>query len=358
MSAGGTPWRALPVGVGPDELRTWCPRIAAPVAVTGASGFIGSHLAEALLAGGIRPRLLVRDPARLEERLRTAAQVVRGGLDDADALREAVAGCGTVVHLAGLVRADSEERFDRANRVGTANLVRAMAGAAPAARLVHVSSLAASGPAAEPIGRSPEDDPHPVSAYGRSKLAGEAEARRHRGPWTILRPPAVYGPRDIDVLQFFKLTARGLVPIPAGERWVTVLFVADAVRALLAAAGGVTDARVLHLGEPEPRTMAGLVRVLADSGGLRARAVAVPPFLVRALGLGGDLLQKLGWRDVALTTDKARELLARHWSARTASSLDALGLAGFVPMPDGAAWTWAWYRDRGWVRPRAKMPPA
>ncbi len=358
MNAGAAPWDVLRVEIGADELASWCPRIATPVAVTGATGFIGSHLVETLHAGGIRPRLLVRDPARLDERLQPSSDVVRGGLEDAAALREVVAGCGTVLHLAGLVRADSEARFDRANRLGTANVVDAVSQQAPAARLVHLSSLAASGPASDPAGRAPEDEPRPVSAYGRSKLAGEAEARRHTGPWTILRPPAVYGPRDIDVLQFFKLASRGVVPIPSGERWVTVVFVADAVRAILAAAAGAAERRVLHLGEPEPRTMASLIGVLADAGGVRARVVRVPPALVRALGFGGDLLQKLGRRDVAMTSDKARELLARHWSARTAESLAALGLPGFVPMPDGAARTWAWYRDRGWVRPRAKMPRA
>ncbi len=355
MSAGAAPWKVLPVEIGSDELASWCPRIAPPVAVTGATGFIGSHLVDALLAGGIRPRLLVRDPARLDDRPHSSSDVVRGDLEDAPALRKLVAGCGTVLHLAGLVRADGEARFDRANRLGTANLVAALGEAAPRARLVHVSSLAASGPASDPAGRAPEDEPRPASAYGRSKLAGEAEARRHPGPWAILRPPAVYGPRDIDVLQFFKLASWGVVPIPSGERWVTVVFVADAVRAVLATAAGAAERRILHLGETEPRTMASLIGVLADAGGVRARVVRVPPALVRALGLGGDLLQRLGRRDVAMTSDKARELLARHWSSRTAGSLAALELPGFVPMPEGAARTWAWYRDRGWVRPRAKM---
>ncbi|HVN74690.1 MAG TPA: NAD-dependent epimerase/dehydratase family protein [Thermoanaerobaculaceae bacterium] len=358
MSDVGKRWRALPVEITSGELAEACPRIPLPLAVTGATGFIGSHLVDSLLAGGVQPRLLVRDPARLRERPRSSAVIVRGGLDDAPAIRELVAGCATVVHLAGLVRAESGERFDRVNRLGTRSVVEALRDAAPGARLVHVSSLAAAGPSPDPAGRAPEDEPGPVSAYGRSKLAGELEARAHPGPWVVLRPPAVYGPRDIDVLQFFKLAARGMVPLPSGERWVTVAFVGDVVRAILAAAGGVADRTTLHVGEAEPRTMAGLVAVLAAAGGVRARVVRVPPFLVRALGAGGDLLQRLGMRDVAMTSDKARELLARHWSSRTEPSLAALGLPGFVPMPDGAAATWAWYRDRGWVRPRVKMPPA
>jgi nucleoside-diphosphate-sugar epimerase len=351
MSEGGGPWRALPVEITAEELRAWCPHIPSPVGVTGATGFIGSHLTEALLAGGVRPRVLVRDPARLGDRARAEATAVLGDLDDAPALAEFARGCGTVIHLAGLVRAESETRFDHANRVGTENLVRAMTEVAPRSRLVQVSSLAAAGPSADPGGTTPEGEPRPVSAYGRSKLGGETAARRHTGPWVIVRPPAVYGPGDADVLQFFKLAARGVVPLPSGERLVTMAYVEDVVRAILAAATGRADRRVLHLGEPEPRPMTGIVGVLAASGGVRARIVPVPPILVRLLGLGGDLLQTLGKRNIAMTSDKARELLARHWSSRSGPSLVALGLAGFVPMEAGAASTWAWYRERGWVPP-------
>ncbi len=158
------------------------------------------------------------------------------------------------------------------------------------------------------------------------------------------------------MLQFFRLAARGVVPVPSGERWVSVAYVADVVRGILAAAAGNADGRVLHLGEPEPTTLAALVRTLAASGGVRARVVGVPGALVRLLGLGGDLLQALGMSRIAMTSDKARELLARHWSARSAGSLVALGLQGFVPLPAGAAATWAWYRRHGWVKPRDTMP--
>ena len=346
---GASPWCALPPAIGPEELAAWCPAVAPPVVVTGATGFVGTHVVAALIEAGVRPRLLVRDPTRLAERHRAEADAVRGGLDDIGALGELVAGCGTVIHLAGLVRSAREARFDRVNRVGTENLVAVLGRAAPAARLVHVSSLAAVGPSREPAGSAPEDEPHPISAYGRSKLAGEAAARGHAGPWVILRPPAVYGPHDIDVLHFFRMAARGLVPIPGGERWVSVAYVADVVRGVLAAAAGGADGRVCHLGEPEPMAMADLVRALAASGGLRVRVVEVPGAVVRVLGLGGDLLQKVGMRRIALTSDKARELLGRHWSARTAASLAALGLSGYVPLVVGAAETWAWYRRHGWI---------
>lgn len=339
--------------VPPHAVAGWIEAVRRPVAVTGGTGFVGSHLVETLAAAGLRPRVLVRNPDRPRWIQGLDVEWVAGDLAGDDALRRLVEGAGTVLHLAGVVRAGSAEAFREANARGTARLAAAVAAAAPQARFVYVSSLAAVGPSASVEGAGPEDDPRPVSAYGRSKLEGEIEMRRALGerPWVILRPPAIYGPRDVDILEFFKLAARGVVPIPAGERWLTLAHVADVVRAVLAAAGGEAPAhRVFHLGEPQPYRMEAVVRLLAEAGGVGVRVVKVPPALVRLLGAGGSLLQRMGFRGVAMTGDKAREMLARHWTARTADSLAALGLKGWVEFFDGARETWEWYRNQGWVR--------
>ena len=345
-------WKRLPVEIGDGELGRWVPGITQPVAITGATGFVGSHLAEALVRGGVRPRVLARDPGRLLPELRERCDVVVGDVEDVAAVARLAGGCGTLLHLAGRLRAAGPEAFDRTNRGGTENVVGALAAAG--ARLVYVSSLAAAGPSAEPAGTVPDDEPSPISAYGRSKLAGERIVRGYAGPWAIVRPPAIYGPRDIDVLQFFKLASRGVVPLPAGERWVSVAHVADVVRAILAAAAGAATRRVVHVGEPDPRELRAMISELAAAGGVRARTLALPAALVRIAGAAGDVLQRLGFRNVALTGDKAGELLARHWSARTASSYELLRLDGFVPFSDGVAATWTWYRQRGWL-PHAKI---
>ena len=180
--------------------------------------------------------------------------------------------------------------------------------------------------------------------------------------WTVLRPPAIYGPRDTDVLQFFKMAKSGFMAIPAGERWVTVAHVADVVRAILAAASGRGAHRVLHLGEPSPRRLDELLETLAASGGVRARVVRVPAAVLTVGGAAGSLLQRLGLRRVALTADKARELNARHWTASTAASLAELGLGAGIRFEEGAAATWAWYRAAGMVvtrpSPRRAIPNA
>lgn len=349
-------WRHLPPVVDAREAAALGARLRSPVAVTGCTGFIGSHVLEAISSAGVPCRVLARDPRRVPVS-GANVEVVVGGLDDRSALERLVSGCPIVLHLAGAVRAGRAEVFDRVNRVGTENLLTAAAHTSPGCRMVLVSSQAAAGPSPSPAGRRPEDVPAPVSAYGRSKLAAEELVRRWgAGDWTIVRPPAVYGPRDVDVFQFFRLASRGIVPLPAGERWVTMAHVADVLRGVLSTAAGGVDGRVLHLGHPEAMTMDDLVTRLARAGGVRVRTLRVPVWVLRGAGRVGDLLQLLGWSSVAMTSDKARELSARHWSFETASSLDALGIGGAVPFSEGAAETWAWYRANQWL-PRGTIAP-
>jgi hypothetical protein len=103
------------------------------------------------------------------------------------------------------------------------------------------------------------------------------------------------------------------------------------------------------VGDLEPLRLEDLVSMLSEAGGLRARTVRLPAALITGAGLLGSTLQRLGWRRVALTADKGRELLARHWTSHTASSLEALGVDELMPFNLGAASTWSWYRYRGWV---------
>jgi nucleoside-diphosphate-sugar epimerase len=317
------------------------------VAVTGGTGFVGSHLVDTLCAAGLSPRVLVRDPAAPRWIARRPAEFVGGSLEDTPSLLRLVRGAGTVIHLAGTVRAAHTAEFDRGNRCGTARLVASVVEAAPAARLVYVSSLAAVGPSPGKQGVGPDATPRPVSEYGRSKLAAEREVGR-AGWWTIVRPPAIYGPRDTDILQFFRMIRSGLAAVPLGARWITVAHVADVVRGILAA-GAAPSGRVYHLGEPQPYRLDVMLRRMAAAGGYRVRLVPVPVTAVMGAGVVGSVLGYLGMARVALTLDKARELTARHWVSRVDESSAGLGISSWVPFAEGATATWTWYRGQGWL---------
>lgn len=338
--------------VSPNDVEAWLGAIPQPIALTGGTGFVGSHLVDTLCAAGLRPRVLVRDLTNPRWIGGADAEFIEGSLGDQASLERLVEGAGTVIHLAGVLRAAREEDFDRGNRLGTANLLDAVRRAAPKARFLHVSSLAAAGPSADPEGLGPEDPPAPISAYGRSKLAGEAEVRsfaNERG-WCILRPPAVYGPRDSDIFEFFKMASRGIATIPAGERWVTVVYVADVVRAVLAAGAVGDSGATYNLGEPAPQLLGRIFDQIAQTGGCRVKIIRVPAPVIRVAGMAGSALQRLGWHRLPLTLDKTTELLAKHWTARTADSVEALGIGDGTLFADGAEITWRWYRLKGWVR--------
>jgi nucleoside-diphosphate-sugar epimerase len=210
------------------------------VALTGASGFVGRHILARAAAAGLRLRVLARDPARLPD-LPEAADVVRGGLEDATALAELVRGSAAVVHCAGAVRGVTRAQFDRVNVAGTAAVARAAA-AAGAARFLQISSLAAREPA--------------LSAYAASKRAGEEAAREALGglPLTVFRPPAVYGPGDREMLTLFRLMARGYAPVfgdpDARFSLIFVTDLADAVVAWLRAAAPPAGVFELDDGHP------------------------------------------------------------------------------------------------------------
>jgi len=337
--------------VPPDTVARWLERLPTPVALTGGTGFVGSHLVDTLCAAGIRPRVLLRNAAAPRWIVDRPVEAVLGTLEDAAALGRLVEGAGTVFHLAGVVSADRAEDFDRANRDGTARLVDAVAAAAATARLVHCSSQAAVGPSSDPAGVGPEATPSPVSDYGRSKLCGERAVAALGGAswWVIVRPPAIYGPRDTDVLEFFRMASRGVGLVPAGERWITVAHVADVVRGLLAAAASESSGRTYHLGEPEPRRLDQMLHDLAAAGGKKVRVVPLPAAAVGAAGAVAGLLRRTGLVHSPLTRDKAREIVARHWTLRTADSLRELDVEVQVRFPEGARDTWAWYRRQGWL---------
>src|ERR1700722_12501724 len=185
------------------------------VLVTGASGFLGSHVADQLTRGGHDVRALVRKSSKRDflERL-DRIEFAYGSVEDAAKVADAVKGVDAIIHSAGLVKARSPEEFHRTNVDGTRNLIEAAKVHAPKLRrFVLVSSLAAAGPSLDgvPLDR---DGAGPVTHYGRSKLEAERVvlAAKDSLPVTILRPGAIYGPRDQEILVFFKSVKSGVLP--------------------------------------------------------------------------------------------------------------------------------------------------
>jgi len=329
--------------------------------VTGGHGFLGSHLVELLLARGLRVRCLVR-PGRDAPFLSSRpVEVARGDLRSAEGLARAAAGADYVFHVAGLVAARHAREFEDVNAAGTARLAAAVASTAPGCRrFVYVSSQAAAGPSPDGTPLTEECRPRPLTTYGRSKLAGERLLPGHAGPvpWTIVRPPALYGPRDEGVLPFFQLAGLGLAAGLEGRgRRFNLLHGEDAAEGVLSAALAPGAAgRTYFLADERGYGYDDVARCLAGAFGRRLRRIPVPDFAVDLAALLTDEAASLLGRVPVFGREKARELKARWWLCSAALAVRELGWTPRIPLAEGFAATARWYAAAGRVRPPSGVP--
>ena len=320
--------------------------------LTGATGFVGAHVARALLDAGWTVRVLARDPSRAATGLLAGLrlEVAPGDLSEAGLRAARLSGVDAIVHVAGLTKARRLADYREVNVGGTERLIAAARGAAPEALFVLVSSQAAAGPAVGGRPVTDADPPRPVSWYGRSKLEGEeAVASGWSGPWHVLRPGVVYGPGDRGLLQYFRMAARGWVPIPAEATRVQLIGASRAADAIARAAGRRDLAgRRSFLCDPDPISVGELARAIGALGS-RARYLRVPSAAVRALGLGETLVELVTRRSRPFNADKARELLAGDWLCEGRPLSQALGLPDPVPLGPALRAAWDWYATAGWL---------
>jgi nucleoside-diphosphate-sugar epimerase len=358
------------------------------VLVTGASGFIGSHLCEILRERGHDVRAMVRASSRLDKLELAAAGkpfvLAHAGLDDIAAMAAALADVEVVYHVAGITAAFDRRGFDRANVEGVSNLFAAIArarelGGGPR-RVVHVSSLMAAGPSHP---RNPRREHHRhepgFTDYGDSKLAGEAvavaAAQAGEIELVIVRPPLVYGPRDDDVLQMIKSAALGVVAQPGlRPTWMSAIhgrdlaigialvgergrpIPADPTHDHVHASGGgdprvpgaVDDPRgtgIYYLTDGGRTTIAEFGQLAAAAVGRRALTIPLPAFAVRSVGALNQRIGRLRGEVPALTLDKARGSLSSGWWCDDARARAELDWQHSFPLERGLEDTVRWLRD-------------
>jgi nucleoside-diphosphate-sugar epimerase len=320
--------------------------------VTGGTGFVGAHLVRALRAQGDVVTCLIRTPAKARALGWTDIRLVQGDLDDARALRDGCAGAEVIYHVAGRISARGLDEFMRANRDGTANLLEAAA-EQPPRRFVLVSSLAAAGPTRPGAPIDETRPPSPVTPYGQSKLAAEVLVRAMAFPWTILRPPTVYGERDRELLKLFKLARLGLAPVFGdGSQELSVIYAGDLARALVAAAAAAASAaanRVYYAAHPTVTTSRGLVAAIGRAVGREPRVVPLPAPVVRGLLAVIGSVAHLAGRATLLSSDKAAEFLAPAWTCRPEALMRDTGWRPETDLETGLRRTAQWYRKEGWL---------
>jgi len=325
------------------------------VLLTGASGFIGSRILARLVDKGIPSVVLLRSTSS-KELIRDETSRVEtrlGTFGDRASLATALEGVSHVIHCAGKTKALRVSEFDEVNVAGTRNLVEGIGLLrGQVQRLVHLSSLAACGPAVAEAPSRADDLPRPVSAYGRSKLAGEQVIRDHASlDAVILRPGGVYGPGDKDFLQLFRAVQRGWCPVFAGGRQVLNLVYAEdlatvAVRCLMADSirGGT-----YHVAHPRVVTARELTQQVAAVMQRRPWIIQLPAWFLVPLSWGGELMGRLTGRPGILGLDRRQELMASGWVCDTARLREETGLECGTDLEEGLRSTLEWYRAAGWL---------
>ena len=300
------------------------------VAITGGTGFVGQAVLDAAERRGVRLRALAR---RLPGD-RPTVDWVQGNLADQGALSGLVEGAEAVVHIAGLTNIPDPAEFETANVTGTAQMITA-AKAAGIARFVFVSSLSAR-------------EPH-LSRYGASKAAAEELVRASGLDWTIIRPPGVYGPRDVDYLDMFKAAKLGIVPLPPGGA-SSMIHVDDLAELLIACVPA--SPRLRHkIFEPDDGREGGWSHkeMAAAIGHAVGRRVFAPHLPRWVLGLAAGFDRLARGDKAKLTADRVGYMTHPNWVARSAMAVPADIWTPKIATADGLRSTAQWYRARGFL---------
>ncbi|HTY07728.1 MAG TPA: NAD-dependent epimerase/dehydratase family protein [Candidatus Edwardsbacteria bacterium] len=323
--------------------------------VTGANGFIGSHLVQALLAHGHQVRCLVRRTSDLKWLSCLEIDIRYGSLDDTGSLLAACRDADYVFHLAGAVKARHKADFDRHNSDGALNIARAALEAAPGLRrFLFSSSQAAAGPAAAldaPVCEN--DECQPLSDYGKSKLLAEQRLRilSDKLPLTIIRPPSVYGPRDTEVFMYFQWIDRGLALLPGFKtRYAHLIYVADLVNGMVQAAeSDAALGKTYFLAGDRAYSWQEISGIIARSMGKRPIKVHLPLFLAHFSAILAEAGAAVTNRPSTFDRQKVREMSQLYWAVSTKAAQRDFGFKSEYDLPRGVEETVKWYKDKKWL---------
>ncbi len=328
------------------------------VLLTGATGFIGSHTAEALVQQGHTVRCLVRPSAdtSILIRLGPAVELQEGSLADTHHLQSAVQGIEAIIHCAGSIKVKHPTEFFATNTEGTRALLNAAKYSAPnLQRFVHVSSLAACGAALNnKLPPSLNIIPQPVSQYGFSKLEAEIIAREFADtlPVTIIRPSVVYGPRDLSTLTFFKAIRRGFLPLMRGGKGAaSTIYVTDVADALIKSmVTPVPSGSAYFLEDGVTLTWRERYYQLAKQMNTKRQIeIPLPQLAIKAVAMLTEYYGRLTNKPMLLNSDKFNEIKQLYWVCSSVTAREGLLWKPQVNWSAGTKLANDWYTKSGWL---------
>ncbi len=324
------------------------------VLITGANGFVGSHLTEALLARGYRLRCMVRRSSNLTYIEHLPVEWAYADVRDPESLRQACQGVDVICHCAALTRAPDKATFLHVNTEGTTALAQACLEANPDLhRFLFVSSQAAAGPSSGPDDYLDEaHPPHPITWYGQSKWAAEQALQKmsDRLPVTIVRPAAVFGPRDRDFFAYFDLVKRGLsLQLGRQERKISLIYVRDLVELILPALESEGAVGQTYFGCGPAYRYADLSAAIARALDKRPLRLTLPEAVLTPIALGSKVQGRLTGKSPLLNDQRVLDLRQRYWLCSGQKAQRELGWVPRYDLETAVRETADWYRHNNWL---------
>lgn len=321
------------------------------VLITGATGFIGSHLVEKLLTLGYSVSCLVRSSSGLKWLEGLNVRYVYGDFSVKDSLKDAVKDCDYVFHLAGLTKTNRAEEYYSINSTGTQNLIEAVAETSlDIKRFVYLSTLSAAGPVRNSKAPDEGEEPCPVSDYGKSKLRGEEAVLKlsDKVPVSIIRPSAVYGPRDREFFLIFKFIRNRFLPY-WGNGHISMVYVDDLIKAmLLVAVNEKAVGEIFHISDGVSYSNNEIIDEISSALDVRAVKLKLPKSALAAVGFMGDGISMISGKKSMINRDKVKELKC-SWACDIAKASGNLGFQPTIGIRKGIKWTADWYRIHKWL---------
>lgn len=320
--------------------------------ITGATGFIGSHLVEKLFKGGYEVSCLVRKTSDLKWLEGIDVKLIEGDCSDKDSLYNCVNSYDYIFHLGGLIKTNLKDDFYSVNTRGTENIINATVKKNPnIKRFVYLSSLSAFGPKINDNMPTEEQKPHPVSDYGTSKLMGEDAVLKYRNmvPISILRPTVVYGPRDKQLFLLFKLIKKGFLPY-WGDGSISLIYVDDLIDAIILTVEKESAAgKIYFISDGVIYSNEEIINEIASVLHVRPLKIKLPRTVLPTIGFFGERISKLMGKSTIISRDKIKELMYSDWVCDITKAKNDLCFKPKVGIKEGIKWTADWYRIHKWL---------
>ena len=280
-------------------------------------------------------------------------EIIPGDLLEPSSVAHAIGNADFVIHIAGVTRARRPKEFFEGNVVATRNLLTAASRSAKLKKICYVSSLTAVGPSPDGAPLDEQSPCKPITSYGKSKRQAEEVCQSYssRVPIVILRPPAVYGPRDKDVLELFKAARFGIQPdVGSEQKTLSLLYGPDLAKAIVASTISVrTTGKTYFVADPTVYMQSRIFDLITELVGSRSFRPKIPPSLVYTAAAITEFISFFRKKPAVLSIDKARDLMQRHWVCTAESLRHDIGFEAETGLEDGLRLTYQWYLQQNWV---------